>query len=113
MRGKTCRTGLWRYSRHPNYFFEICHWCAYPILAIGSELWWLALLGPLFMFLFIWKITGIPHIEKQALSHRPDYADYQCTTNMLIPWFPRKSRSGSSAETNPPSSITHNQETTL
>ncbi|WP_101674925.1 DUF1295 domain-containing protein [Alloalcanivorax mobilis] len=87
--GKTCREGLWRYSRHPNYFFEWLHWFSYPLIALGASLdLWLWLL-PLAMFLFLWFVTGIPHTEKQALKSRgDDYRDYQRTTSAFIPWRP-------------------------
>jgi len=84
-RGRTCQTGLWRRSRHPNYFFEWLHWWAYIPLGLGAELWWLAWLGPVVMYLFLRYLTGIPHTEQQALSHRPDYAEYQRTTPMFFP----------------------------
>ncbi len=88
--GKTCRDGLWRYSRHPNYFFEWLHWFAYVALAIGSPMWWLALLGPIVMFVFLRFISGIPYTEAQALRTRgDDYRAYQRETPMLFPWFPR------------------------
>jgi steroid 5-alpha reductase family enzyme len=88
--GHTCNQGLWRYSRHPNYFFEITHWFAYICLAVGSPQLLFALPGPFLMLFFILFVTGVPHVEKQALSHRPDYAEYRRTTNMIIPWFPKK-----------------------
>ncbi|MEO6967898.1 MAG: DUF1295 domain-containing protein [Rhodanobacteraceae bacterium] len=88
--GKTCREGLWRYSRHPNYFFEWLHWFAYVALAIGSPLWWLALAGPIVMFVFLRFVSGIPYTEAQALRTRgDDYRAYQRETPMLFPWFPR------------------------
>lgn len=90
-RGKTCRTGLWRVSRHPNYFFEWVHWWAYVLLAAGSPLWGLTLLGPGLMLLFLFKVTGIPHTEQQALASRgEDYRRYQQTTSAFFPWFPRE-----------------------
>ncbi len=90
-RGRTCRTGLWRYSRHPNYFFEWLHWFTYPALAAGSSLWALAWLGPLVMFLFLRLLSGVPWTEAQALRTRgEDYRDYQRRTPMLFPWFPRR-----------------------
>jgi steroid 5-alpha reductase family enzyme len=89
-KGRTCRAGLWRYSRHPNYFFEWLHWFAYVCLAIGSPLWWLAWAGPLVMFVFLRWISGIPYTEAQALRTRgDDYRDYQRSTPMLFPWFPQ------------------------
>ncbi len=89
-KGKTCRNGLWRYSRHPNYFFEWLHWCSYPLLAIGSQYWWLAGLGPIVMLAFLYRITGIPYTEKQALKTRgEDYREYQRTTSAFFPMPPR------------------------
>jgi steroid 5-alpha reductase family enzyme len=90
-RGRTCRTGLWRYSRHPNYFFEWLHWWSYPLLAWGSPDWWLTLLGPALMLYTLLKVTGIPYTEQQALASRgDDYRAYQRTTSAFIPWFPKK-----------------------
>ena len=88
-RGKTCRKGLWRYSRHPNYFFEWLHWFSYPLIAVGAPgaawLW----LAPAAMFLFLWFITGIPYTEQQALKSRgEDYRRYQQTTSAFFPWRP-------------------------
>ncbi|MDX1803582.1 MAG: DUF1295 domain-containing protein [Alcanivorax sp.] len=88
--GRTCRQGLWRYSRHPNYFFEWLHWCSYPLIALGAAgAAWLWLL-PLAMFLFIWFVTGIPYTEQQALKSRgDDYRHYQQTTSAFFPWRPK------------------------
>ena len=92
-RGKDCRVGLWRYSRHPNYFFEWLHWFAYPLLAAGlGELAWMTLIGPGLMLLFLLKITGIPPTEKRALQSRGEqYREYQRTTSAFVPWFPKGS----------------------
>ena len=90
-RGRSCRAGLWRYSRHPNYFFEWLHWFAYPLLAIGSPIAWLAWSGPLLMLAFLYRLTGIPYTEAQALRSRgEDYRAYQQTTSAFIPWFPKE-----------------------
>ena len=88
--GRTCKEGMWRYSRHPNYFFECLHWIVYILLAVGHPLWYLAVLGPVTMYLFIMFVTGVPHTERQAASHRPDYIEYKETTSPFIPWFPRR-----------------------
>ena len=93
-KGKTCRDGLWRYSRHPNYFFEWLHWFTYVLLAVHSPLWWLAWSGPLVMYVFLRWVSGIPFTEAQALRSRgEDYRHYQRTTPMLFPWFPSRSSS--------------------
>ena len=90
-RGRTCREGLWRYSRHPNYFFEWLHWFAYVCLAVGSPIAWLAWSGPLVMYVFLRWISGIPYTERQALRSRgKDYRTYQHSTSMLFPWFPKR-----------------------
>ena len=92
-KGKTCREGLWRYSRHPNYFFEWLHWLAYVLLAVGSPIGWLAWSGPLVMYVFLRWVSGIPFTEAQALRTRgEDYARYQRSTPMLFPWFPKEDR---------------------
>jgi steroid 5-alpha reductase family enzyme len=89
-RGRTCREGLWRYSRHPNYFFEWLGWFVWPVLAWPGGLTWLALLtGPVLMYLFLARLTGIPYTEGQALKSRADYADYQQTTSAFFPRPPR------------------------
>jgi steroid 5-alpha reductase family enzyme len=94
-RGRTCRSGLWRYSRHPNYFFEWLHWFAYVLLAVGSPWWAWSLLGPLLMGASLLWVTGIPFTEAQSLRSRgEDYRAYQREVNMFFPWFPRTRRAG-------------------
>jgi len=89
-KGRTCREGLWRYSRHPNYFFEWLMWCAYAALALSSQLWWAGLAAPLLMLFLILKVTGVPPTEKRALESRgDDYRRYQRETNAFFPWFPK------------------------
>lgn len=88
---RTCRSGLWRYSRHPNYFFEWLHWWAYCAFAAGTWAGLVALLGPALMLLFLFKVTGIPPTEARALARRgDDYRDYQRTTSVFFPWFPKE-----------------------
>jgi steroid 5-alpha reductase family enzyme len=89
--GKTCRVGLWRYSRHPNYFFEWLHWWSYPLFAFGASWWWLTLVGPAFLLYLLFFVTGIPPTEARALETRgDDYREYQRTTSAFFPWFPKK-----------------------
>jgi len=90
-RGLVCRVGLWRYSRHPNYFFEWLHWWTYPLLAVGHSLWWVTLFGPAAMAFFLFKVTGIPATEARALESRGEaYRRYQRDTSAFFPWFPRE-----------------------
>ncbi|WFB34365.1 DUF1295 domain-containing protein [Kiritimatiellota bacterium B12222] len=92
MKGQVCRRGMWRYSRHPNYFCEWVQWFGYVLMAVGSPLWILTLLGPIFMYVFLRFVTGIPHTERQSLKSRGDaYRDYQQTTPVFFPWIPHNS----------------------
>ena len=69
-RGQVCQVGLWRYSRHPNYFFEWLVWCAFALFALGSPFGWLALVCPAMMLYFLLRVTGIPATEEHALKSR-------------------------------------------
>jgi len=92
-RDRVCRDGLWRYSRHPNYFFEWLHWWAYVAMGVTTPGWFLTWIGPIGMGWALLKVTGIPWVERQALASRgEDYREYQRTTNAFVPWFPRDSR---------------------
>jgi steroid 5-alpha reductase family enzyme len=90
--GRVCAAGLWRYSRHPNYFFEWLVWVGYALYALCSPFGWVALACPLLMLYFLFRVTGIPATEAQALRTRgEDYRRYQQTTSRFVPWFPRTS----------------------
>jgi steroid 5-alpha reductase family enzyme len=90
-RGHTCQSGLWRYSRHPNYFFEWFMWVAYATFALGSPWGWIAWLCPAAMLLLLFKVTGIPATEARAIRSRGDeYREYQRTTSAFVPWIPRR-----------------------
>lgn len=89
--GKVCVSGLWRYSRHPNYFFEWLHWWAYAAFAMTGPDAWICLIGPLLMYIFLRYVTGIPHAERSSLQHRGEaYRRYQQTTSPFFPWIPRQ-----------------------
>jgi len=89
-RGRTCRAGLWRFSRHPNYFFEWVIWVAYFVFACGSPWGWVSVVCPLLMLFFLLKVSGIPPAEAQSLRSRGDeYRAYQRETSVFIPWFPK------------------------
>jgi steroid 5-alpha reductase family enzyme len=87
---RVCRNGLWRYSRHPNFFFEWVHWWSYVVLGMSTPGWFLTWIGPIGMGWALLKVTGIPWVERQALASRgEDYREYQRTTSSFIPWFPK------------------------
>ncbi len=88
--GRVCRAGLWRYSRHPNYFFEWLVWVAYALAASASPWGALAWACPAIMLFLLFRVTGIPATEAHALHSRGDaYRQYQQTTSVFVPWLPR------------------------
>ncbi|ALS64280.1 DUF1295 domain-containing protein [Pandoraea apista] len=89
-RGQVCQIGWWRYSRHPNYFFECLHWCVYPVLAFGTPWAWITLFSPLLMAWLLLRVSGIPLLEAHLMQSRPGYKTYMQTTSALIPWPPKK-----------------------
>jgi steroid 5-alpha reductase family enzyme len=89
-RGRVCQTGLWRYSRHPNYFCEWLVWVSFALVAIPSPLGELGLISPALMLFLLLRVSGIPPAEAQALRTRgEEYREYQRTTSPFVPWFPR------------------------
>ncbi len=89
-KGKVCRVGLWRYSRHPNYFFESLVWWGFFLAALSSPWGWVTLICPLMMLWFLLFITGIALTEKHSIESKGDaYREYQRTTSPFIPWFPK------------------------
>ncbi|MGH2997770.1 MAG: DUF1295 domain-containing protein [Gaiellaceae bacterium] len=88
----TMRTGLWRYSRHPNYFFQTVTWLGYALIASAAPFGIVAFLAPLAMFLLVRFVTGVPPAEEASLRSRgEDYRRYQHDTSVFFPWFPRSS----------------------
>jgi steroid 5-alpha reductase family enzyme len=95
--GKVCDIGLWRWSRHPNYFFQWIGWLAYPLIAIdttGLYTWgWLALAGPVCMYILLVHVSGIPPLEAHLIRSRGDaYRAYQARTSAFFPWPPAQER---------------------
>jgi steroid 5-alpha reductase family enzyme len=91
-RSGICDRGLWRWSRHPNYFFECVLWCSYPAIALaaGYPWGWLALLAPACITLLLTRISGIPPLEEHMLAKHGDaYRAYQSRTSALIPLPPK------------------------
>jgi steroid 5-alpha reductase family enzyme len=87
-KGKVCDTGLWGYSRHPNYFFEWLMWVAYFVFAMASPYGYLAIISPAIILYLLLKVTGIPATEEQAVRSNGElYKRYQASTSVFIPWF--------------------------
>lgn len=88
-KGKLLTSGLWKYTRHPNYFGDACLWWGFGCfsVSVGS---YLPLLGPLLMSLLIIKVSGVAMLERTLKHTKPGYEDYVRRTSALIPWFPKK-----------------------
>jgi len=87
-RGKVLDTGLWAFTRHPNYFGEFAVWWGYFLFALAAGGWW-TVLSPLLMSFLLLKITGVALLEKDIGERRPEYADYIRRTNAFFPGRPR------------------------
>jgi steroid 5-alpha reductase family enzyme len=93
-RDRVCDVSLWRWSRHPNYFFEWVGWLAYPLFAVdvsGAYPWgWVAIAGPVCMYWLLVHISGIPPLEEHMLERRHDaFRSYQANTSAFFPAPPR------------------------
>lgn len=90
-RGKLCSSGLWHYSRHPNYFFEWLIWVALFFYAFPAPWGWTTLFAPALMLFFLLGVSGVPYTEELTLRSRGEaYRVYQRTTSVFVPWFPKK-----------------------
>jgi steroid 5-alpha reductase family enzyme len=94
-KGRVCDTGLWAWSRHPNYFFEWLGWLAWPVMAVGPiggwRLGWIALAAPVLMFWLLRFASGVPPLEAAMLKSRGEaFADYQARTSAFFPRPPRR-----------------------
>ncbi len=88
--GQVLRTGLWRYTRHPNYFGDACVWWGLYLVAAETAVGLWALPGPVLLTWLLMKWSGVPTVEGRLRRTRPDYARYAETTSGFVPWFPKK-----------------------
>jgi len=82
--GKVMDRGLWRNTRHPNYFGEFCVWWGFFLIAISAQGWW-AIASPLLMTVLLLKVSGVALLEKDIAERRPAYQDYIARTNAFFP----------------------------
>jgi steroid 5-alpha reductase family enzyme len=87
-RGKVLDHGLWRYTRHPNYFGEFCIWWGFYLMALAAGGWW-AFVSPLLMSVLLLKVSGVTLLEKDIGHRRPAYRNYVTRTNAFFPGRPR------------------------
>jgi len=87
--GRVMDRGLWRYTRHPNYFGEFCIWWGFWLVAVSAGAWW-SIIGPLVLSFLLLRVSGVTLLEKDIGNRRPQYADYVLKTNAFFPGPPRK-----------------------
>jgi steroid 5-alpha reductase family enzyme len=86
--GQVMDTGLWRYTRHPNYFGECCVWWGFYLFAVSAGGWW-SIVSPLLMTILLLRVSGVTLLEKDIGERRPAYRDYVQRTNAFIPGLPK------------------------
>ncbi len=90
-KGGVMDRGLWRYSRHPNYFFQTLTWVAYALIALPAQYGWFAFLPAAAILYLVLFVTGLPAAEESSLRTRGDaYRAYQAHTSAFVPWFPKR-----------------------
>ena len=87
---KVLDTGLWKYTRHPNYFGDFCIWWAFYLFALSAGAWW-TIISPILMSILLLKVSGVAMLEKTISDRRPKYAEYVRRTNAFFPG-PRRSQ---------------------
>lgn len=90
-RGKVMRTGLWAYTRHPNYFGEALLWWGFYAFALNTPSSWWTIISPVLMTFLLMRVSGVALLEKNLVVSKPEYKDYIESTNAFFPWFPRQS----------------------
>ncbi len=88
-KGKLMQAGVWRYTRHPNYFGDATQWWAYYLLALAAGGWW-SIFSPLIMTTLLMRVSGVTLLEKSLKTEKPGYQEYIETTSEFVPWVPRK-----------------------
>ena len=88
--GRVLRTGLWRYSRHPNYFGDFCVWWGLFLTALGCGAPWYSVVGPVLMSILLLRVSGVTLLEKTLEKRKSGYAKYQAQTSAFIPLPPRQ-----------------------
>lgn len=98
-RGRVMDRGLWRYSRHPNYFGEACVWWGFWLMAAAGGGWW-SVVSVLLMTLLLLRVSGVTLLEDGMAERRPGYRDYVRRTSAFIPWPPRRGPASPAEEAN-------------
>jgi steroid 5-alpha reductase family enzyme len=87
--GRLLTSGVWRYTRHPNYFGDAAQWWGYFLIAVAAGAWW-TIFSPILMTLLLVRVSGVALLEKTLIETKPGYREYAQTTSAFVPWFPRR-----------------------
>jgi len=98
--GRVLDSGLWRYTRHPNYFGDFCVWWGLYLIAVSAGGWW-TVFSPLLMSVMLLRVSGVALLEKDIGERRPAYADYVARTNAFFPGPPKPARTAAAVSGNP------------
>lgn len=90
-RGKVMRSGLWKYTRHPNYFGDALAWWGFGLFSVGAGIYWPLISSALMTFLLL-RVSGVTLLDKTMVSSKPEYQDYIETTSGFFPWFPKTNK---------------------
>jgi steroid 5-alpha reductase family enzyme len=90
-KGKVLSSGVWRYTRHPNYFGDATQWWAYYLIAASAGGFW-TIFSPILMTVLLLRVSGVTLLEKTLKETKPGYKEYVESTSAFIPWFPRGAR---------------------
>jgi steroid 5-alpha reductase family enzyme len=88
--GKVMQSGLWRYTRHPNYFGDACVWWGLWLIVLPAGGTWWTVIGPLIMTVLLTRVSGKAHLERDIGDRRPGYAEYVRRTSGFVPLPPRR-----------------------
>jgi steroid 5-alpha reductase family enzyme len=88
-RGKVMDRGLWRYTRHPNYFGDALVWWGLFLIAAGPGTGWFTVVSPIIMTVLLVRVSGVALLERSQVRKKPGYRDYIARTSAFVPWFPR------------------------
>jgi steroid 5-alpha reductase family enzyme len=88
--GRVMDTGLWRYTRHPNYFGDATMWWGIGLIGVQAPWGWAALIGPLMMTFILMRVTGVAMLERDLAKRKPGYAEYMRRTNSFVPGPPKE-----------------------
>ena len=88
-KGRVLQTGVWRYTRHPNYFGDATQWWAYYLIALAVGGWW-TIFSPIIMTTLLLRVSGVALLEKTLKEEKPGYKEYVERTSEFIPWFPKQ-----------------------